>query len=403
MIRITGPVWGLRELQGAFGGDRSRRLLLDFLHERYGEGSPGFLPLRSGAVGLLLGLEALGVRDGARVGVTAMCCQRVVSAIRWAGATPVYVDTEEGSFCLSPEALSVLLEKTPLDAVIAAHFIGQHSDMVGIEAVCERHGVPLIDDAAYLCGVRIGDRIAGFGGTLGIWGFSQKLLTGDHSGILLGHAGLIDRVADRLRGSPKPRTSFARWSRLYTQNIVRRRLRHLPECLGGRHAVVKPTPFRFDPCPDKAERQASNRQCALMWAQLHRVEYIESRIRRVYGYFREELAGDDCVVLGGLPHGGCFGRTVPIHWIERGKTSTIEDRLSVTYRIRRILHGRGVQSMFYAAPWYGASSSSEAPPHCEDLWPRTLHLPGHPLMSRQDVACVCSELRQAHRQVLEAH
>jgi dTDP-4-amino-4,6-dideoxygalactose transaminase len=157
------------------GGAEAR--LQSFLRRMFSCEDYGFVSLGNGRIALYLAMEACSVGRGARVAVNAMCCDSVLLPLAAAGAEPVYVDNEPGNFCMSAEALDAALTRGNIQAVISAHLVGQRSDMPRLAEICKRHGVPLIEDAAYLAGLRVGDELAGQAGQVGLWSFNSKLLS----------------------------------------------------------------------------------------------------------------------------------------------------------------------------------------------------------------------------------
>jgi pyridoxal phosphate-dependent aminotransferase EpsN len=113
------------------------------------------------------------------------------NAITYAGARPVFIDCDRETWCLSPRLLEEELEacaerKKPPAAVLAVDLYGQCADYEKIEAVCERHGVPLIEDSAEALGATYQGRKAGSFGKIGIFSFNgNKVITTSGGGMLV--------------------------------------------------------------------------------------------------------------------------------------------------------------------------------------------------------------------------
>jgi dTDP-4-amino-4,6-dideoxygalactose transaminase len=76
------------------------------------------------------------------------------NAIVAVGGRPVFCDIEEDTFGMDPRSLErALTPKTR--AVLAVHQIGMPCDLPGILAVTDRHGLPLLEDAACSIGSEI--------------------------------------------------------------------------------------------------------------------------------------------------------------------------------------------------------------------------------------------------------
>ncbi len=83
------------------------------------------------------------------------------------GAAPVFVDVEPHSYNIDPAALERAIEQVKREgrlrprAVIAVDLFGLPADYPALGAVCQRHGLLLIEDAAQSFGSRQGNKIVG--------------------------------------------------------------------------------------------------------------------------------------------------------------------------------------------------------------------------------------------------
>jgi len=131
----------------------------------------------SGSDALLLPLMALDAKPGDTVITTPFSFFATAGSIARLGADPVFVDIEPDSFNLDPAALTRLLEsfsKTQLAAVRAimpVHLFGQCADMSAIQAVANRFGIPIIEDAAQAIGAKWAGSPAGSMGYCGSFSF----------------------------------------------------------------------------------------------------------------------------------------------------------------------------------------------------------------------------------------
>jgi UDP-2-acetamido-2-deoxy-ribo-hexuluronate aminotransferase len=101
----------------------------------------------SGTEALLISLIALGIGRGDEVITTAFTFAATAETIALLGATPVFVDIDPVTYNLQPELLEASIgSKTK--AIIPVSLYGQVSDMNEINAIAERHGIPVIEDAA---------------------------------------------------------------------------------------------------------------------------------------------------------------------------------------------------------------------------------------------------------------
>ena len=76
------------------------------------------------------------------------------------GATPVFADIDERTYCISPESVAErITERTK--AIIAVHLNGHPADMDALLALAEPRGIAVIEDAAQAHGAGAGNWIAG--------------------------------------------------------------------------------------------------------------------------------------------------------------------------------------------------------------------------------------------------
>lgn len=101
----------------------------------------------NGTDALYIALRALGVSAGDEVITTAHSWISTSETITQAGARVVFCDTEDDFFCIDPQLVEAKIsERTK--GVIAVHLYGQPAALDRIRAICDRHGLWLIEDAA---------------------------------------------------------------------------------------------------------------------------------------------------------------------------------------------------------------------------------------------------------------
>jgi dTDP-4-amino-4,6-dideoxygalactose transaminase len=115
----------------------------------------------NGTLALELGLQALGVTG--EVVTTPFTFAASVNALVRTGLTPVFADIEPDHLTLDPDRVEAAI--TPrTGAILAVHVFGHPCRLERLAAIAERHGLPLIYDAAHAFGVTVGgESIGGFG------------------------------------------------------------------------------------------------------------------------------------------------------------------------------------------------------------------------------------------------
>ena len=105
----------------------------------------------SGTDALLLAMWALGIGPGDEVVTSAYSFFASAGTIANNGATPVFVDIDPRTYNMDPHRLEAAI--TPrTKAVVAVSLFGQCCDVPAIQAICEKHKIWLIEDAAQSIG-----------------------------------------------------------------------------------------------------------------------------------------------------------------------------------------------------------------------------------------------------------
>jgi len=188
----------------------------------------------SGTDALLLSLRALGVGPGDEVVTTAYSFFASAGTIVNAGGTPVFVDIDPRTYNMDPHRLEAAI--TPkTKAVIAVHLYGQCCDLTAVKAVCDKHQVWLIEDAAQAIGAEWEGKRAGSVGDFGCFSFfpSKNLGgAGDGGMIVTRNAEFADKLRLLREHGAKPKYyhsivgTNARLDALQAA-ILRVKLRHL--------------------------------------------------------------------------------------------------------------------------------------------------------------------------------
>lgn len=147
--------------------------------------------LSSGTAAIHLALILLDIGPGDAVFCSSLTFAASVNPIVYQGGQPVLIDSEPGSWNMSPGALERALDaarrkgKLP-KAVIVVNLYGQSADMDPIAALCERYGIPMVEDAAESLGARYKGRSSGTFGRMGIYSFNgNKIITTSGGGMLV--------------------------------------------------------------------------------------------------------------------------------------------------------------------------------------------------------------------------
>ncbi|MHB9143933.1 MAG: DegT/DnrJ/EryC1/StrS family aminotransferase [Symbiobacteriia bacterium] len=154
-------------------------------------GSQNALAVNSGTAALHLALQLLGVGSGDEVLVSTLTFAASVNPIVYLGARPVFIDSERTSWNIDPALLVDEMNRRAKagslpKAVVVVHLYGQSANLEPILDVCERYGVPVIEDAAEALGATYKGRYPGTFGRAGVFSFNgNKIITTSGGGMLI--------------------------------------------------------------------------------------------------------------------------------------------------------------------------------------------------------------------------
>lgn len=293
----------------------------------------------SGTTALMLALRAAARPDLPRkVLFPAYTFLAGANGARLLGFEVELVDIEPDTLCLSPRLLAEALERTgPVAAVIYVDhnaYVGPRRDEV--RAVCDRFGVPLVEDSAQCFGV-----LSRLAGRVGAFSFSvPKLVTTGQGGCVLtdddGLAAAVRDLCDQGGG----------W-----------RSRRLHERVGGN--------FKFN-----------DLLAAYGLSQIERLDRLRSLRKAVFDAYRRRLPL--------LDHG------MESAWMVIYRTRDAA-------RLAEALRARGIQAVQYYRPIHHNPpfSSGRAYPEAEAAHRECLYLPSSLSLRPEEIAYVCDAIRES--------
>ena len=143
------------------------------------------VPCGNGTAALTICLQSLGIGSGDEVIVPGLTWVACASAVCHIGAIPILADVDPSTLCLSAGSVrSLLSERTA--AIIAVHLYSCLAPMTELQALAEKSGLALIEDASQAHGASLNGRRAGTFGTVSSFSMQQsKLLTSGEGGASL--------------------------------------------------------------------------------------------------------------------------------------------------------------------------------------------------------------------------
>ncbi len=204
---------------------------------------------------LHMGMAALDIGPGDEVILADANWIATAAPITYLGAKPVFVDILPDTWCINPRLVEAAI--TPrTKAIIAVHLYGNLCEMNELLAIGEKHGVPVIEDAAEAIGSVYHDRRAGSIGRFGTFSFhgTKTVTTGEGGMFVTNDADLYEMVLT-----------------LSNHGRVREQTKQFwPDMLGFKYKM-------------------SNIQAAIGCAQIERIDDLIDFKRQVFIRYREFL------------------------------------------------------------------------------------------------------------------
>jgi len=208
-------------------------------------GAKHAIAVASGTDALHLALLAAGIGPGDEVITSTFTFIATAEAIRYVGATPVFVDINSGTFNIDPPLIEAAV--TPrTKAVIPVHIFGQPADLTAIMDICNRHNLLLIEDCAQSFGAPAGGKKTGTFGIAGCFSFFPSKNLGCY-----GDGGLITCATDEMAEKIKVLRNHGSRERYHHSvigynsrldeiqaAILRVKLKHIDEFNEGRRKVA---------------------------------------------------------------------------------------------------------------------------------------------------------------------
>jgi len=304
-------------------------------------------------------LYGLGIGPGDEVIVPECTWIATAAPIKMTGATVVFADIDPVHWCIDPTSVErAITDKTK--AVIVVDIYGNMPDMDALQAVCDAHDIPLLEDAAEALGSSYRGVRAGKFGTASFFSFhrTKTLTTGEGGMLLLDDDDLFKRC-----------------------HFLRDHGRSLTIAYWADESAVKYMPF--------------NVQAALGYAQFQRIDELVEKKHWILEKYRQHLADVPGLHLNDEPeyvYNGCWSATVV--WDESYGRKKAEVMAGIEAR------GLLARPFFYPLSMQPAFPGAEKiyrkrNPVAYDISERGVNLPSPLNITEEQIAKYCSVFRNA--------
>lgn len=206
---------------------------------------------------LHMGLAALGVGPDDEVILADTNWIATAAPIVYLGAKPVFIDILPDSWCINPELIEAAI--TPkTKAIIAVHLYGNLCEMDRLLSIGEKHGIPVIEDAAEAIGSIYHGKRAGSIGKFGTFSFhgTKTVTTGEGGMFVTNDSDLYEHVLTLSNHGRSRNQAKQFW----------------PDMIGFKYKI-------------------SNIQAAIGCAQVERINELIEAKRQIFTIYQEQLSG----------------------------------------------------------------------------------------------------------------
>lgn len=305
-----------------------------------------------------MGLAGLGVQDGDEVILGDINWIASAAPITYLGGKPVLVDVLPDTWCLNPTHVEAAITSRT-KAILAVHLYGNVCDMDALRAIGQRHGVPVVEDAAEAIGSCWRGARAGSLGAFGSFSFhgTKTVTTGEGGMFVTQDDGLAENVR-MLSNHGRSRTQVKQF---------------WPDALGFKYKM-------------------SNVQAAIGCAQLERIEDLIAGKRRVFEYYANAFKGLP-LKMNPQPEGTTNGYWMPTIVVDEDVAFDRDDILakfkSSNIDGRVFFWPLSMLPMFERKPLNSVSYS---------LFKRAMNLPTYHNLTEEEMSRVVSIVRAAIEQ-----
>lgn len=309
-----------------------------------------------------LALASLNIGHGDEVIVPDSTWIASVAPVTYVGATPVFADVDEDTWCITPESFKKnITSKTR--AVIVVDLYGNIPEMDEIRKIAKDNNVAIIEDAAESHGCIYKGRKTGSLGDIGVFSFhGSKLMTTGEGGMLVTDNEDVYKRCLKLRDHGKAAGEKMFWN----------------DEVGFKYKM-------------------SSMQAALGLAQLERIEELVETKRRIFGWYESDLKGIEGLKLNCEPDG-----TRNNYWMVTIVWDTNKYKIDKE-RMLRELRANNIEARPFFYPLsmlpafkylVGDKDYSKINPVAYKLSNSAVNLPCGMSITREDVGIVCEKVKE---------
>lgn len=154
----------------------------------------------NGTVAIHVALLALGIGEGDEVIVPSFTYIASVNAIKYTGAKPVFVDSDNATWQIDPDKIEEKISKST-KAIMAVHLYGQPCEMDKILSIAKKFKLYVVEDCAEAFGsLYKGKHVGTFGDISTFSFFGNKTITTGEGGMVVTNDSTLYEKSVHLKG-----------------------------------------------------------------------------------------------------------------------------------------------------------------------------------------------------------
>ncbi|WP_225840496.1 DegT/DnrJ/EryC1/StrS aminotransferase family protein [Streptomyces sp. NK08204] len=312
---------------------------------------------------LHLAMLAFGVKPGDEVIVADYGFPAPAQAALYVGATPVFADVRPDTYTVDPQAVADLVTPRTV-GIVAVDTVGMPADYTELQAIADRHGLFLVEDAACAVGATYQGRQAGALAEVACLSFHGR------KGASSGEGGAVLARDPAIGKDVRLRSSFGIGSIFDMGNVV-----------GLPIPTFTEVGYNF---------KLSDIAAAILQVQLGRIDELLKRRDAVAAQYGELLGGEELLTLPQVPEDRTHAWQTYMVTLDASV-----DRAAVAAELRG--QGIGCGHGTFAAHVQPVFQTKQVCPVSADLFQRQMAIPMHAELKPNQVERVADALRSAVR------
>lgn len=301
-----------------------------------------------------MGLHALDIKKGDEVILADSNWVATLAPIIHLGATPVFVDILEDTWCIDHKKVEKSITKKT-KAIIAVHLYGNLCNMDALLKIGKKYNIPVIEDSAEALGSVYKKKKAGTMGKFGTFSFhgTKTITTGEGGVFVTNDKKLFDKVLTLSNHGRKKNETKQFW----------------PSKVGYKYKI-------------------SDMQAALGCAQMKRIKELVNKKRYIMNFYKEKFKKISSIKINPEPINTINGSWMP-NLVFSKKSKITTKKLFKAFKIENIDARVFFLPLSSTPPMKKYKNAIKKNVNSYSIASRSINLPSYHNMTHKDIHRVC--------------